>query len=294
MASDREHWYPFYGRLSTLYRLLMGDDEMNGYATILYESQNRSPSSPFSFNKNYRAVLMVGDGDGDAVSALKTELQEIAELFYEAVAVDKKNYDPNNKPKLPVYVPRFLDDNDDLFRIQIHENKAHSSENLTKTDMVTLASCPKGSLGRLYPDKRSVRDVLEAAAGVLESDGYTVAVKDENLSPYYTVSVDVKTLCEKHKCDSIQRRFFTGRQIRANFFTEKDDIVQKSKLATVGVVLVTEPVEVVHSLDRSIRTDAKYTKKHIDEIVFDEIPEQFRSGRLYKNYDDPEQVELAE
>lgn len=270
----------------------MGDDEMNGYATILYESQNRSPSSPFSFNKNYRAVLMVGDGD--AVSALKTELQEIAELFYEAVAVDKKNYDPNNKPKLPVYIPRFLDDNDELFKIQIHENKAHSSENLTKTDMVTLASCPRGSLSRLYPDKRSVRDILEAAAGVLESDGYTVAIKDENLSPYYTLSVDVKTLCEKHECASIQRRFFTGRQIRANFFTEKEDVVQKSKLATVGVVLVTEPVEVVHSLDRSIRTDAKYTKKHIDEIVFGEIPELFRSGRLYKIHDKPEQVELAE
>lgn len=290
MASDREHWYPFYGRLSSLYRLLMGDDEMNGYATVLYESQKRSSSSSFRFDKNYRAVLMIGD----AVPAIKTELQEIADLFYQAVAIDKKNYDPNNKPKLPVYVPRFLEDNDDLFRIQIHENKAHSSENLTKTDMVTLASCPRGSLSRLYPDKRSVRDVLEAAAGVLESDGYTVAVKDENLSPYYTVSVDVKTLCEKHECDSIQRRFFTGRQIRANFFTEKDDIVQKSKLATVGVVLVTKPVEVVHSLDRSVRTDAKYTKKHIDEIVFDEIPEQFRSGRLYKNYDKPEQVELAE
>ena len=290
MASDREHWYPFYGRLSSLYRLLMGDDEMNGYATILYESQNRSPSSPFRFNKNYRAVLMVGD----AVPAIKTELEEISDLFYEAVAIDKKNYDPNNKPKLPVYVPRFLEDNDELFKIQIHENKAHSSENLTKTDMVTLASCPRGSLSRLIDEKRSVRRVLEAAAGVLENDGYTVVIEDKNLSPYYTLSVDVKTLCEKHKCDSIQRRFFTGRQIRANFFTEKDDVVQKSKLATVGVVLVTEPVEVVHSLDRSIRTDAKYTKKHIDEIVFDEIPEQFRSGRLYKNYDDPEQVELAE
>lgn len=287
MSSDREHWYPFYGRLSSLYRLLMGDDEMNGYATILYESQNRSPSSPFRFNKNYRAVLMVGD----AAPAIKTELQEISDLFYEAVAIDKKNYDPKNKPKLPVYVPRFLDDNDDLFKIQIHENKAHSSENLTKTDMVTLASCPRGSLSRLYPDKRSVRDVLEAAAGVLESDGYTVATKDENLSPYYTVSVDVKTLCEKHECDSIQRRFFTGRQIRANFFTEKDDIVQKSKLATVGVVLVTKPVEVVHSLDRSVRTDAKYTKKHIDEIVFDGIPELFRSGRLYQIYDKPELAE---
>ncbi|MEN2750011.1 hypothetical protein AAIR29_00040 [Psychrobacter sp. FBL11] len=263
----------------------MGDDEMNGYATILYESQNRSPSSPFSFNKNYRAVLMVGDGD--AVSALKTELQEIAELFYEAVAVDKKNYDPNNKPKLPVYIPRFLDDNDELFKIQIHENKAHSSENLTKTDMVTLASCPRGSLSRLIDEKRSVRRVLEAAAGVLENDGYTVVIEDKNLSPYYTLSVDVKTLCEKHECDSIQRRFFTGRQIRANFFTEKDDIVQKSKLATVGVVLVTKPVEVVHSLDRSVRTDAKYTKKHIDEIVFEEIPELFRSGRLYKIYDTP-------
>lgn len=292
MASDREHWYPFYGRLSSLYRLLMGDDEMNGYATILYESQNRSPSSPFRFNKNYRAVLMVGNGD--AVSAIKTELEEISDLFYEAVAIDKKNYDPNNKPKLPVYVPRFLEDNDELFKIQIHENKAHSSENLTKTDMVTLASCPKGSLSRLIDEKRSVRRVLEAAAGVLENEGYTVVIEDKNLSPYYTLSVDVKTLCEKHKCDSIQRRFFTGRQIRANFFTEKDDVVQKSKLATVGVVLVTEPVEVVHSLDRSIRTDAKYTKKHIDEIVFEEIPELFRSGRLYKIYDKPEQVELAE
>lgn len=290
MSSDREHWYPFYGRLSSLYRLLMGDDEMNGYATVLYESRTRSSSSPFRFDKNYRAVLMVGD----AVPAIKAELQEIADLFYEAVAIDKKDYDHNNKPKLPVYVPRFLDDNDELFKIQIHENKAHSSENLTKTDMVMLASCPRGSLSRLYDEKRTIRDVLQAEVEALKLDGYTVFIKDKPGFSYYTLSVDVKTLCEKNKCDSIQRRFFTGRQIRANFFTEKDDVVQKSKLATVGVVLVTEPVEVVHSLDRSIRTDAKYTKKHIDEIVFDEIPELFRSGRLYKNYDDPEQVELAE
>ena len=282
MASDRAHWWKFYARLSELCKSLIGDDEMNGYAEILYESQKRPLSSPFRFDKNYRAVLMVSQ----AVPEIKAELEHIANLFYEAVAIDKKDYDPNNKPKLPVYVPRFLDDKDELLKIQIHENKAHSSENLTQKEMVILASCPRVSLCRLHEGKRTVEDVLEAEAEALKQDGYTVIIRDTPLNSYYTLSVDVKTLCEKYKCTSIQRRFFTGRQIRANFFTEKDGVVQKSKLATVGVALVTKPVEVIHSLDRSIRTDAKYTKKHIDEIVFDKIPESFRSGRLYKIYDE--------
>lgn len=277
---EKPHWRAFYKELALLYDYLLSDE--HGCASILYKSKDRCLLSEYSINKRYRAVLNIRDHD----SAIKKDLERIAKLFYIAVAIDDKDFDENNKPKLPVYVPRFLDNESDLFKIQIHENKAHSSENLKKTDSVMIAACPRGSLDLQCSDGRTSRQALESAVSVLENEGYAVEIEDTPKKPYFTLSVDAKTICEKHQCDSIQRRFFTGRQIRANFFTQKDDIVQKSKLATVGIVLLTDKIEVVHSHDRSIRTDAKYTKQHVDEVVLESIPAELRSGRLYKRYDD--------
>lgn len=276
MAHDGTHWLEFESKLIDLYKSLIGDDDFNGCANMLYQSQQHYMFSRYRLNKRYRAILCVGD----AAPAIKKDLEEIAELFYAAEAVEQKNYDPNNKPKLPVYVPRFLDENNEIFKIQIHENKAHSSKNYSQKEMVPVASCTKTDFAH-KPSQKIINDAVKS----LQELGYTVEVDNDPESPYVMIYVDVQTLCEKNECDSIQRRSPTGRQIRANFFSEKDGVVQKSKLATVGVVLLTKPVEVIHSLDRSIRTDAKYTKQHVDEIVLSDMPEVFRSGRLYKTYD---------
>lgn len=277
---EKAHWIAFYVALAHLYDYLLSDDR--GCASILYQSKDHCLINEQSINKRYRAVLNVHDH----ADTIKTNLEHIAALFYAAVAIDDKDFDANNKPKLPVYVPRFLDDESDLFKIQIHENKAHSSKNHTQKDMIQVASCPRGSLTLQCEKGRTNRQALEKSVGVLEADGYRVEIDDKPETPYYTLSIDAKTMCDKYECDSIQHRFFTGRQIRANFFTEKDDIVQKSKLATVGIVLLIADIQVVHSHDRSIRTDAKYVKKHVDEIVLDSIPTKLRSGRLYKRYDE--------
>ena len=277
---EKEHWIALYNALVLLYDKLLSND--NSCTNILYQSQKHHLINDQSINKRYRAVLNVRSN----VSDIKTDLKRIADLFYTAVKLDDKDFDENDKPKLPVYVPRFLDNESDLFKIQIHENKAHSSENLKKTESVMIAACPRGSLNSQCSDERTSRQALESAVSILENEGYTVEIEDTPKSPYFTLSVDAKNMCNKYECDSIQRRFFTGRQIRANFFTKKDNIVQKSKLETVGIVLLTDDIEVVHSHDRSIRTDAKYTKQHVDEIILESIPAELRSGRLYKRYDD--------
>lgn len=281
---EKKHWIAFYDALVLLYDKLLADDR--GCASILYQSQKHYLISERSINKRYRAVLDVRNN----VSDIKTDLKRIADLFYTAVAIDNKDFDENNKPKLPVYVPRFLDDESDLFKIQIHENKAHSSENFKNNEWIIVAACLRGSLDLQcndddYKDMTNA-EALSDALSELVCDDYKAYAEDSPESPYFTVCVNAKTMCDKHECDSIQKRSFTGRQIRASFFTQKDGMIQKSKLATVGIVLLTDDVQVVHSHDRSIRTDAKYTKQHVDEIILESIPASLRSGRLYKRYDE--------
>lgn len=280
--AEKLHWHEFYDELFLLYNYLLGD---GGCASVLYNSSVSYLKNEHSINKRYRAVLNVRDKKG----AIETQIDRIKELFYIAVEIDKKDSKDKKEPKLPVYIPRFLDDEHQIFKIQIHENKAHSSENHTKKDTVPVASCLRGSIDSESnsdndDDKRTNRQVIDDITALLQADDYIVKVENDPENPYIMLSVDANTMCEKYECDSIQRRFDTGRQIRANFFTKKDNIVQKSKLATVGIVLLTRNVDVIHSLDRSIRTDAKYTDQHVDEIVFDYIPPKMRSGRLYKRY----------
>ena len=277
MKDKKQHWIDFYNELASLYDSLL-NPEYSG-ASVLYQSSTAG-FIPNTVNKHYRAVLNVGK----ETALIKDHIERAKALFYKAVAIDNKEHGTNRKPKLPVYMPYFLDNEDDIFKIQIHENKAHSSVNYKQDEMIPIFSCSKGSLSSPNEkDKsRSNEEVLSAAIVSLEDDGYTVETEHNEENPYYMLSVDVATMCDKYECDSIQRRSFTGRQIRANFFTTEDDVIQKSKLATVGVLLVTRRIEVVHSLQRSTRTDAKYIKKHPDEIIFDVVSKDLHTGRFYK------------
>lgn len=278
MKEKKRHWSDFYDELISLYDFLLNIE--HGTAGVLYQSAEGYLLAENTLNKRYRAILNVGKH----TDVIKTYIERAKVLFENAVAIDNKEFGTNRKPNLPVYVPYFLDNEDELFKIQIHENKAHSSVNHKRGDMIPIASCPKGKLpNQSQADKnRSNEQVLRDALVSLEEEGYTAEIEHNEENPYFMLSVDVATMCDKYECDSIQRRSFTGRQIRANFFTAEDDVIQKSKLATVGVLLVTRNIDVIHSLKRSTRTDAKYTKKHPDEIILDVVSEDLRTGRLYK------------
>ena len=278
MKKKRKHWSDFYDELLSLYDVLLNIE--HGTADVLYQSAQGYFVAENTLNKRYRAILNIGE----QTNVIKAYIARIKVLFENAVAIDNKELGKKRKPDLPVYVPYFLDNEDELFKIQIHENKAHSSVNHKRGDMIPIASCSKGKLPKpSQADKsRSNEQVLRDALVSLEKEGYTAEIEHDEENPYFMLSVDVATMCDKYECDSIQRRSFTGRQIRANFFTVEDDVIQKSKLATVGVLLVTRDIDVIHSLERSTRTDAKYTKKHPDEIILDVISEDLQSGRLYK------------
>lgn len=275
-------WLPFYFALAQFYEEYLLDENQQIYSAI-YESKTLYHTPPW-IDKNYRAVLLVD------VDALREPLEHVATAFYaahKAVHQREKDYDPNKIPRLPMYVPRINDD-ESIFKMQVHENKAHSSKNHRKDEMIPVISVTKGDLTRVIKsdsdEKITYQAALDIAIKALKDEGYVVNVQDDIASTYVTVDIDVNKLCELHECDSIQRRFFTGRQIRANFFSRIDGKLQRSTLKSIGVLLTNQHIEVAHSHERTTRTDAIYTAKHPDEIVLEVIPPLLRSGRLYKKY----------
>lgn len=275
-------WIPFYVALAQFYEEYLLDENLQIYSAI-YESKTLHHTPPW-IDKNYRAVLLVD------IAALRDPLEHVATAFYaahKAVHQNEKDYDPNKIPKLPMYVPRINDD-ESIFKMQVHENKAHSSKNHKKDEMIPVISVMKGDLSSTIPnnsdEKITYQAALDLAVEALKDEGYVVDVQDDIASTYVTVDIDVNRLCELNECNSIQRRFFTGRQIRANFFSRVDGKLQKSTLKSVGVLLTNQHIEVVHSYERTTRTDAIYTAEHPDEIVLKAIPPILRSGRLYKKY----------
>lgn len=279
-------WIPFYKALSSFYENLV--DGEGQISNVIYESKPYSYRPPKA-DKNYRAVIGVRD-----VNEYKEQLEHVVTEFYAAhreANKDMKGYDPTKIPRLPMYLPRINEDKN-IFKMQIHENKAHSSTNYKKDEMIPVISILRRAFKSKQPldlgdgsmNEKSAKSVLKDTLQALEDEGYHIEIEDDIQSPYVIASIDAARLCELHECDSIQRRFFTGRQIRANFFSRIDGKLQRSKLESVGVFLVDRDIEVVHSLERTTRTDAIYTAQHPDEIVLKDIPPVLRSGRLYKKY----------
>lgn len=276
-------WTPFYEALASFYEELL--DENGQIKGAIYESKPYFYKPPRA-DKHYRAVLRVDDAD-----ALKDELDEVATAFYashRAANEGRKDYDVTKIPKLPMYLPRINED-ENIFKMQVHENKAHSSTNYKKDEMIPVMSILRGALNltkninsnhEKTSDQKDFYDTVQA----LRDEGYIVEIDKYNESPFVIASINAERLCELYECDSIQRRFFTGRQIRANFFSRIDGKLQKSTLKSVGVLLTDTDIEVVHSHERTTRTDAIYTAEHPDEIVLEAIPPMLRSGRLYKKY----------
>lgn len=269
MAMSDNVWLSFYEALASFYENLIDDEGQ--IDNVIYESKRYSYHQRQA-DKHYRAIVRVQD-----VSDYTEQLEHVAAEFYAAhreANKRRKDYDPTKIPRLPMYLPRVNAD-ENIFKIQIHENKAHSSTNHTQNEMIPVISVLRSAM---------LREAFDASVQALKENGYIVIVDDEKKNPYLIASINAARLCEVYECDSIQRRFFTGRQIRANFFSQIDGKLQRSKLHSVGVLLVDRDIEVVHSHERTTRTDAIYTAEHPEEIVLEVIPLPLRSGRLYKKY----------
>lgn len=283
-------WLPFYNALSSFYELLLDDERKIDYP--IYQSKAYYDDPPF-VDKHYRAVIYVLDTD-----VLREPLEHVAKAFYashKAFYENEKGYDADVIPKLPIYVPRIIDD-EKIVKMQVHENKAHSSTNYKKGEMIPVISVLKSKLTKImdidFDDENADRtakityqEALDSAVEALRDKDYSVSVEHNEDTPYVIVSINTTQLCDVYDCDSIQQRIFTGRQIRASFFTENDEgKLERSKLKSVGVLITSIRFKVVDSHERTIRTDAIYTASHPDEIILDAIPPLLRIGRLYMKY----------
>lgn len=240
----------------------------------------------FSLNEPFNAL---GNPSGKYRGVFQLTQEQIAQIA-PMLNDGKRLYDvasesnDGKRRELPINFPKFIDD-DSIFKMQIHINKAHYSKNYTPDDgMLRLASVQTMILEdddaeKMEADIKAFHEAGEA----LEKLGYEVLI--ENTPTINMMYIDVKTLCKLHQCNSVQHRIDTGRQIRADYFSHDDDgNLLKSKLQSIGILLIPDEqqIAVIHSHDRKIRTDAIYTKRHPTEIILREVPEKFLTGRLYR------------
>jgi len=283
-------WLPFYNALSSFYELLLDDERKIDYP--IYQSKAYYDDPPFA-DKHYRAVIYVLDTD-----VLREPLEHVAKAFYashKAFYENEKGYDADVIPKLPIYVPRIVD-GEKIVKMQVHENKAHSSTNYKKDEMIPVISVLKSKLTKImdidFDDKNADRtakityqEALDSAVEALRDNDYSVSVEHNEDTPYLIVNIDTARLCDVYDCDSIQQRIFTGRQIRANFFTQNNEgKLERSTLKSVGVLITDRRFSIVDSHQRSMRTDAIYPVAHPDEIILDAISPTLRIGRLYMRH----------
>lgn len=259
-----QNWNSYFKILSEIYIVLY-------YSRCLFSLNE--PFSKGNPSRNYRGVFWLND---DQVSQIEPLLEEGKRLYMTAT-------DGGSRFGMPANFPRFIDD-DSVFKMQIHINKAHLSKNYEADTMLKIATVPTLVLDG--EDEKAIKadiKLFHEVAETLDNLGYEVKI--ENLPSHDFMYVRVKQICEKFGCSSIQHRIDTGRQIRANFFShDADGFINKSRLQSVGILLIppTQAVTVLSSLDRKIRNDAIYTKRHPTEIIIDAIPEKFLTGRMYR------------
>lgn len=260
-------WKAYYSQLAEIYKFLND-------CTCLF-----SLNDPFNAldqpSGKYRGVFKINQSQ---IDKLKTMLED-GERLYDVASIDSK------RKALPINFPRFLED-ESIFKMQIHINKAHLSKNFNpqEHEMIRVATVP--TLILETDDKEQMKADIKAfyqAEADLEKLGYQVLI--EQLPSHDVMYIDVKTLCKLNKCESVQHRIDTGRQIRANYFSHDDrGFITKSKLQSIGILLVPQmqPLDVVQSHDRKIREDAIYTERHPTEIILKQIPAKLVYGRFYR------------
>lgn len=251
--------------LKNIYRLMLKDNN-----SVLYVHSYPHLSSG-EVNAVYRAIIKVSDDYYEELEKLVIK----AQLFYKKENPDKK--------RLPTNLPRFLDNNR-VFKIQIHENRAYSSLNYKGLDEVPVARQSSLINYLIHQKENEIRksEIISA----FEEAGYKVGFKyDDYHQIMETLTIDAKTLCEKFECDSIQHRIQTGIQIRGNFFIQDiEQRIEASPLQSIGVLLLkpNQNVEILHSHRRRTRSDAKFTEGHPNEITLKMENLVKPYGRLYK------------
>ena len=258
-------WRVYFEQLEEMYQLL---EECQCLFSLNQPfNQQGKPSG------NYRGVFQLNDQQMKRIEPMLKD----GKRLYEVASED------SNRKGLPMNFPKLLDD-DSIFKMQIHINKAHLSKNYEADTNIRIASVP--TLISENEDKEYMQANIKEfhqVAKTLEAKGFEVLVEQiPNLDMIY---IDVKTLCKLYQYQSVQHRVATGRQIRADYFSDDDDgNITKSKLQSIGILLIPldQSITVLTSYDRKVRTDAIYTKSHPTEIILDDVPEKFLTGRLYR------------
>lgn len=260
-ASKEWGWY--YSLISDLYDLINTKS-----CKILYQ-HNKSPFTwQGMIDPNYRAILQLPRSAN--INILAAKIDDINETYFLLKDSNKR---------LPQYIPKLLT-NANVSKIQIHENIAHSSKNYPKDTEVPIAWWPNNAPKDDTENDAKRRDIYKMIQE-LKTNGYNPIIKNKIL--YSELLIKTNSLIEKFDCNSVQHRRRTGLQIRANYFTTKDGYLEKSKLSSIGVLLIPYDIEinVFKSAKRKIRSDAIYHKKQSDEIIFEEVPLSLKHGKHY-------------
>lgn len=277
MASRHNDWIDYYRKLTQIYKLIESENSL-----ILYQSMDSPLYSDTGVKSNYRAIIKLDNND--VVDELTRRIDQAKSIFFDVVG--------NKNHKLPFAIPKIAVD-DKVFKIQVHTNVAHSSKNYTIEETV-LVSTNQYAIAKLLnqglAQSSYSNSINYSQIAALENQGYKVVFTErEKKKDYMEIYLDIKKLCELYKCQSIQHRIKSGKQTRANFFTyDQNGAIERSVLKSVGVLLLkpNQNVEVMHSHDRKIRTDAIYIEKHPDEIELHPIVDKkLLRGRIYKRFD---------
>lgn len=258
-------WSVYYETLTEIYEFLQESD-----CLFSLNDRFKEPGRP---SGHYRGVFKLDDEQMKRIEPLLKDGQRLYEVASEG----------SNRKGLPINFPKFLED-ESIFKMQIHINKAHLSKNYEIDTSLKIASVPTLILEN--DDREQMEADIKAfyeASEALEKLGYEVLIED--IDTHNIMYIDVKKLCELNNCNSVQYRIDTGRQIRADYFSrDNNGNITKSKLQSIGILLIPaeQQIQVLTSHDRKIRTDAIYTKRHPTEIILDEIPAKLLTGRLYR------------
>lgn len=229
--------------------------------------------------KNYRAIYQLTDPQ--QLIDVEYHLANAEKAYAEAVESDKY--------KLPMTFPKIIRDKN-LFKIQIHINKAHQSTNFSGSETLDIAMIRRSDDEDV---EKNHLEILNEIVAKLKIRKITAKIAIDDTKKFHVIRVKASVLAKLYVCDSIQQRVATGRQIRANYFTMNENRqIERSTLKSIGVLVLPPDhphIDVVHSHDRKIRDDAIFTANHPKEIILDEIPETYRNGRIYKQYDKKKQ-----
>lgn len=258
-------WSVYYETLTEIYELLQECDCL------------------FSLNEPFKKLGRPSGRYRGVFSLTDEQIERIEPMLKDGERLYRVANEEGNRRGLPINFPKFIED-ESIFKMQIHINKAHLSKNYEIDTSLKIASVPTLILEN--DDREQMEADIKAfyeAGEALEKLGYEILI--EQIPSHDIMYIGVKRLCELNKCNSVQHRIDTGRQIRADYFSrDSDGNITKSKLQSIGILLIPadQQITVLTSHDRKIRTDAIYTKRHPTEIILEEIPAKLLTGRLYK------------